>query len=106
MWLWRCQTALQMDGARVSHVVLPSGESEIRVAHRAISCMHLAVMLARVLSAAVNGIEAFPVEAEVNSGWGDTVVVLIMSISPILESLNLKTVCEEIKFHAAMRSSM
>jgi lantibiotic modifying enzyme len=24
----------------------------------------------------------------------------------ILESLNLKTVCEEIKFHAAMRSSM
>jgi hypothetical protein len=29
-------------------------------------------MLARVLSAAVNGIEAFPVEVEVNSGWGDT----------------------------------
>jgi hypothetical protein len=27
-------------------------------------------MLARVLSAAVNGIEAFPVELEVNSGWG------------------------------------
>jgi hypothetical protein len=26
-------------------------------------------MLARVLSAAVNGIEAFPVEVEVNSGW-------------------------------------
>ena len=39
-------------------------------------------MLARVLSAAVNGIEAFPVEVEVNSGWGDTMVVLIMSISP------------------------
>jgi hypothetical protein len=39
-------------------------------------------MLARVLSAAVNGIEAFPVEVEVNFGWGDTVVVLIMSISP------------------------
>jgi len=33
-------------------------------------------MLARVLSAAVNGIEAFPVEAKVNSGWGDTIVVL------------------------------
>jgi hypothetical protein len=29
-------------------------------------------MLARVLSAAVNGIEAFPVEVEVNCGWGDT----------------------------------
>jgi hypothetical protein len=46
-------------------------------------------MLARVLSAAlsrqsagsatadVNGIEAFPVEVEVNSGWGETVVVMI-----------------------------
>jgi hypothetical protein len=47
-------------------------------------------MLARVFSAIarqsatadVNGIEAFPVEVEVNSGWGDTTVVLIMSISP------------------------
>ncbi|HWD20083.1 MAG TPA: YifB family Mg chelatase-like AAA ATPase [Verrucomicrobiae bacterium] len=34
-------------------------------------------MLARVLSAAVNGIEAYPVEVEVNSGWGDTVVVIV-----------------------------
>ncbi len=34
-------------------------------------------MLARVLSAAVNGIEAFPVEVEVNSGWGDTLVVIV-----------------------------
>jgi magnesium chelatase family protein len=34
-------------------------------------------MLARVLSAAVNGIEAFPVEVEVNSGWGDTIVVIV-----------------------------
>jgi hypothetical protein len=52
-------------------------------------------MLARVLSAAlsalapksataeVNGIEAFPVEVEVNTGWGDTTVALITSISPI-----------------------
>jgi hypothetical protein len=40
-------------------------------------------MLARVLSAGVNGIDAYPVEVEVNSGRGDTVVVLIMSISPI-----------------------
>jgi hypothetical protein len=45
---------------------------------------HNPPMLARVFSAAVNGIEAFPVEVEVNSGWGDTTVVLIMSISPIL----------------------
>ena len=34
-------------------------------------------MLARVLSAAVNGIEAFPVEVEVNCGWGDTVMVIV-----------------------------
>jgi hypothetical protein len=33
-------------------------------------------MLARVLSAAVNGIEAFPVEVEVNCGWGDTLIVI------------------------------
>ena len=34
-------------------------------------------MLARVLSAAVNGIEAFPVEVEVNCGWGDTLIVIV-----------------------------
>jgi hypothetical protein len=57
---------------------------------------HNLPMLARVLSAAlsrhslawettaeVNGIEIFPVEVEVNCGWGDTLIVLIMSFSPI-----------------------
>ena len=39
-------------------------------------------MLARVLSAAVNGIEAFPIEAEVNSGRGDTVVVIVGNSTP------------------------
>jgi magnesium chelatase family protein len=34
-------------------------------------------MLAKVCSAAVNGIEAYPVEVEVNSGWGDTVIVIV-----------------------------
>src|ERR1700756_3928625 len=34
-------------------------------------------MLARVLSAALSGIEAFPVEVEVNSGWGDSLVVIV-----------------------------
>ncbi|MGZ4964013.1 MAG: YifB family Mg chelatase-like AAA ATPase, partial [Limisphaerales bacterium] len=34
-------------------------------------------MLARVFSAAVNGIEAFPVEVEVNAGWGDTIIVIV-----------------------------
>jgi hypothetical protein len=34
-------------------------------------------MLSRVLSAVVNGIEGFSVELEADSGWGDTIVVLI-----------------------------
>src|SRR5216110_1595697 len=34
-------------------------------------------MLAKVCSAAVNGIEAYPVEVEVNSGWGDTLVIIV-----------------------------
>ena len=29
-------------------------------------------MLAKVCSAALTGIEAYPVEVEVNAGWGDT----------------------------------
>lgn len=34
-------------------------------------------MLARVCSAAVNGIEAFPVEVEVSAGFGDTLIVIV-----------------------------
>src|SRR5262249_31100333 len=34
-------------------------------------------MLAKVCSAAVNGIEAYPVEVEVNAGYGDTVIVIV-----------------------------
>src|SRR6188508_3327221 len=34
-------------------------------------------MLAKVCSAAVNGIEAFPVEVEVNAGWGETLIVIV-----------------------------
>ena len=34
-------------------------------------------MLAKVCSAAVNGIEAYPVEVEVNSGNGDTIIVIV-----------------------------
>ena len=34
-------------------------------------------MLAKVCSAAVNGIEAYPVEVEVNAGWGETVIVIV-----------------------------
>jgi hypothetical protein len=34
-------------------------------------------MLAKVCSAAINGIEAYPVEVEVNAGRGDTVLVIV-----------------------------
>src|SRR3954468_1461622 len=34
-------------------------------------------MLSRVCSAAVQGIEAFPVEVEVNAGWGDTLIIIV-----------------------------
>ncbi len=34
-------------------------------------------MLAKVCSAAVNGIEAYPVEVEVNAGWGDTKIIIV-----------------------------
>src|SRR5208283_2970594 len=34
-------------------------------------------MLSKVCSAALNGIEAYPVEVEVNAGWGDTVIVIV-----------------------------
>src|ERR1700756_5549290 len=34
-------------------------------------------MLARVCSAAVNGIEAYPIEVEVNAGYGDTIIVVV-----------------------------
>jgi magnesium chelatase family protein len=34
-------------------------------------------MLARVCSAAVNGVEAYPVEVEVNAGFGDTRIIIV-----------------------------
>src|SRR5256885_4736759 len=34
-------------------------------------------MLAKVCSAAVNGIEAYPIEVEVNAGHGDTLIVIV-----------------------------
>jgi hypothetical protein len=36
-------------------------------------------MLAMVCSAAVNGIEAYPVKVEVNVGYGDTLVVMAVN---------------------------
>jgi hypothetical protein len=37
-------------------------------------------MLAKVCSAAVNGIEAYLVEVEVNAGYGDTSTIIIETI--------------------------
>jgi len=34
-------------------------------------------MLAKVCSAAVTGIEAYPVEVEVDAGSGDTVIMIV-----------------------------
>ena len=34
-------------------------------------------MLAKVCSAAVNGIEAYPIEVEINAGFGDTLIVIL-----------------------------
>src|ERR1044072_7502977 len=34
-------------------------------------------MLAKVCSAPVNGIEAYPIEVEVNAGYGDTILVIV-----------------------------
>jgi len=39
-------------------------------------------MLSKVCSAAVNGIEANPIEVELNAGWGDTKIVNVVNISP------------------------
>ena len=41
-------------------------------------------MLSKVCSAAVNGIDAYPVEVEVNAGYGDTLIVMISCILPAL----------------------
>lgn len=40
------------------------------------------LMLAKVCSAAVNGIEAYPIEVEVNAGYGDSIIVIIGPIPP------------------------
>jgi hypothetical protein len=39
-------------------------------------------VLAKVCSAAVSGIEAYPVEVEVNAGYGDTLIVIVVNVTP------------------------
>ena len=41
-------------------------------------------MLAKVCSAAVISIEAYPVEMEVNAGYGDTLIVFVVNQTPKL----------------------
>src|SRR6266498_4101977 len=49
--------------------------------------LHNGRMLAKVCSAAVNGIEAYPVEVEVNAGFGDTIIVIVgLSDAAVKES--------------------
>jgi hypothetical protein len=43
-------------------------------------------MLSKVCSAAVNGIDAYPVEVEVNSGYGDTLIIMISCDRPMLSA--------------------
>ncbi len=51
-------------------------------------------MLSKVCSAALNGIEAFPVEVEVNAGWGDTLIVIFSCILRIRQRLGKKLLAE------------
>ena len=46
------------------------------------SVAHNRNMFAKVCSAAVNGIEAYPVEVEVNAGFGDTIIVIVVNKTP------------------------
>ena len=39
-------------------------------------------MLARVFSAAVNGVDAYTVEVEVNCGYGDTFIAIVVNKTP------------------------
>jgi hypothetical protein len=49
-------------------------------------------MLARICSAAVNGIDAFAVEVEVNCGYGETFIAIVVNNTP--ETLaSLSNVC-------------
>ena len=44
--------------------------------------LRIAPMLARVFSAAMNGVDAYPIEVEVNSGFGESLIVIVVSIYP------------------------
>jgi hypothetical protein len=45
---------------------------------------HKHTMLSRIFSAAISGTEAYPIEVEVNAGYGDTLVVIVINNTPHL----------------------
>jgi hypothetical protein len=65
----------------IGSVRLGSGIDSRRTLHFLIALSpglaHNFGMLARVCLAAVNGIEGYPVEVEVNAGYGDTIIVIV-----------------------------
>ena len=69
---------------------------------------HNPAMLDRVLSAAVNGIEAFPVEVEVHCGWGETLIVIVGLPDPAAKELRDRVVTaltnSGLKFHTGRRA--
>src|SRR5262249_60838578 len=60
-----CSAAARMSRGNASPLVIP------------LFPVHTPAMLSKVRSAAVKGIEAYPVEVEVNAGYGDTVLVVV-----------------------------
>jgi hypothetical protein len=57
-----------------------NGEEDIFFENRievTVELPHNIRMLSKVCSAAVNGIEAYPIEVEVNAGWGDTKIIIV-----------------------------
>lgn len=47
-------------------------------------------MLARVCSAAVNGIDAYAIEVEVNCGYGETFIAIISCILRIAKQIDIE----------------
>jgi hypothetical protein len=54
----------------------------VRIENPIARLVHNETMLAKVCSAAINGIEAYPVEVEVNVGYGDTIIVIVVNRTP------------------------
>jgi hypothetical protein len=67
-------TFLLLQGDAAIHCGVP--RRFVRFENLRVPCANEAENRGRDVSAAINGIETFPVEVAVNSGWGDMVVVI------------------------------